>query len=163
MKDGEKFENEQILQRSANYTSVDGWFLSIAVTLFTLMLTIKIELLSSWMIATQLVLSICLWMGIIVSQAKIVNLESIKKYYALNKLSSGIAMAFTYNVIGLLIVKYVFFSTGLIFFAIFLFYNLYTLYGHIKARKKGKIFRDILIIAILVVGGILPSFGIFMF
>ena len=77
----------------------------IDITIFILILTVKSELLSSWLIATQLILSIPLWIAALASQSKIVDTQSLKKYYTLTKWSSGIALAFIYNVIGLLVVR----------------------------------------------------------
>lgn len=159
----DKKDEEQRLKRSPLYVTVDSRFLGITITVFILILTVKSELLSSSLIATQLILSIPLWIAALASQSKIVDSQSLKKYYLLTKFSSSIALAFLYNVLGLLVVRYVFISTGLMFFALFLAYQIYGAAYHIKIGKTNRIFRDILLILILVFGGILPSLKIIYF
>src|SRR3989338_3405200 len=114
----DKKDEAQRLKRSPLYVAVDARFLGITITIFILILTFKSELLSSWLIATQLILSIPLWIAALIAQSKIIDSQSLDKYYNLTKFSSGIALAFIYNVLGLLTVKYVFVSTGLIFFSL---------------------------------------------
>ena len=118
----DKKDELQRLKRSPLYVAVDARFLGITITIFILILTIKSELLSSWLIATQLILSIPLWIAALASQSKIVDTQSLRKYYILTKFSSSIALAFIYNVLGLLVIRYVFISTGLMFFLLFLVY-----------------------------------------
>lgn len=156
----DKRDDEQRLKRSPLYVTSDARFLGITITIFILILTVKSELLSSWLIATQLILSIPLWISALISQSKIVDSQSLSKYYTLSKFSSGIALAFIYNVIGLLTVKYIFVSTGLIFFALFAVYQLYNTIYHIKIGKTSRTFRDILLLLILILGGVLPALRI---
>ena len=153
----------QRLKRSPQYVNANSRFLGITVTIFILILTVKSELLSSWIIASQLVLAIPFSIATLAAQAKIVDLQSLRKYYPLTKTASGIAMAFLYNVIGLLTVRYIFLSIGLIFFSLFIIFELKTLYGHFVSKEKDKILRDLFMLAILICGGVLPAFGIINF
>lgn len=159
----DKKDEAQRLKRSPLYVAVDARFLGITITIFIVILTIKSELLSSWLIATQLILSIPLWIAALASQSKIVDTQSLRKYYTLSKFSSSIALAFIYNVLGLLVIRYVFISTGLIFFLLFLIYQIYHTVYHIKIGKMNRTFRDILLMLILIFGGILPSLKIIYF
>ena len=163
MLSSDKKDDEQRLKRSPLYVSVDARFLGITITVFILVLTVKSELLSSWLIATQLILAIPLWIAALASQSKIVDSQSLKKYYTFTKFSSSIGLAFIYNVIGLLTVRYVFVSTGLIFFSLFLIYQIYSMAHHIRIGKKDRTFRDVLLMLILIFGGILPALKIIYF
>jgi hypothetical protein len=153
----------QRLKRSPAYTTVDARFLGITITIFILILTVKSELLSSKLIAGQLVLSIPFWIATLVSQSKIVDMQSLNKYYRMNKISAGIALAFIYNVIGLLTVKYIDITIGLIFFGLYAIYELRAGIMHLTQHKEGRIFRDLLVVLILILGGVLPALGIISF
>ena len=153
-----KKENRRIA-RSHAYINADVCFLSITMTLFILILTVKSELLSSKLIASQLIFAISFWIATLLSQAKIVDIESLRKYFFFNRLSSGIALALLYNTIGLLVAKYVDLWIGLIFLGLYFFY---VLYSDIILKKKITL-REVVILAILILGGILPSWGLLFF
>ena len=163
VKRAQALDEVQRLKRSPAYTTVDARFLGITITIFILILTVKSELLSSKLIAGQLVLAIPFWIATLVSQAKIVDFISLKKYYQLNKISSGIALAFLYNVIGLLTVKYIDVTIGLLFFGLYTAYELRTAILHKMHHKEGRILRDSLVVLILILGGVLPALGIISF
>jgi len=125
---------------------------------------LNFQLHSSGLFAAQLVLCIPFWIATLVSQSKIVDEESLKELYKFNKFSSGIALAFLYNTIGLLVVKYIDVTIGLIFFALYLAYNIYSAYGHFVTEwKRDRIIRDTIVMLILIIGGILPALGIINF
>ncbi|MFA5176267.1 MAG: hypothetical protein WC413_03350 [Candidatus Nanoarchaeia archaeon] len=163
MKKEDRREEIQRLKRSPQYVTVDARFLGVTITIFILMLTVKSELLESNLIAGQLVLSIPFWIAALVSQSKIVDFESLRKYYTLNKISSGVALAFLYNTLGLLTVRYISLPIGLAFFSLYLAYELYTAFFHLEIRKPDRTIRDTMVLLILIFGGILPALGIINF
>ena len=156
-------DEQQRLKRAPGYTTVDARFLGIAITIFILILTVKSELLASKIIAGQLVFSISFWIATLISQSKIVDIQSLHKYYGMNKLSAGIALAFIYNTIGLLTVKYIDVTIGLIFFGLYAAYELRAGILHLTEHKEGRMLRDLLVVLILILGGILPALGIISF
>ena len=152
-------KERQRIARAPKYVNADVCFLSITMTLFVLILTVKSELLSSKLITLQLVFAVSFWIATLMSQVKIVDHESLKRYYLFSKLSSGIALAFLYNTIGLLVARYVYLGIGLIFLSLYL---IYVLYSDIILKRKIT-FRGVMILAILIFGGILPALGILFF
>lgn len=163
MKREDRLEEIQRLKRSPQYLTVDARFLGVTITVFILMLTVKSELLESLLIAGQLSLAIPFWIAALISQSKIVDFRSLKKYYSMNKISSGIALAFLYNTLGLLIVRYISLPIGIIFFSLFLIYEVYTAFFHLEIRKPDRTIRDTMVLLILIFGGLLPSLGIINF
>lgn len=128
--------------------------LSMAVTIFILVLTIKSELLEYQIISWQLVLSIPLLFAALVANSKITNEENFNKYKKFNLLTNSLAIALISNTVGLLITKYVSFLAGLAYFTAFILLYLYLL----KIEWSSKKFINELIVIIATVAlGLIPA------
>lgn len=156
-------ENEKIVGKSQMYVVIVAGFLGLVMTLFILILTIKIELIDSELISYQLVLSIPFFMLQLISQAKMVDISTIKQYYVFNRIVSGISFAFLYNSLGLLISKYVSSSLGVLFFMIYMMGICFFMHNDLKTKDIRKIYRDSIIMVLVLLLGLLPALGIIQF
>jgi len=152
-------ETKIIIGKSSMYVVIAERLLAITLTLFVLILTIKSELLFSKLISYQLVLAIPFFMLSMISQAKMIDLETTRKYYTFNKITSGMSIAFFYNALGLLISKYVFSLLGVLFFMVYLIGVLFFIYIDAGEKDIKKFYRDLIIIALIILGGLLPALG----
>ena len=85
------------------------------------------------------------------------------KYYIFNKITSGVSFALFYNALGLLISRYVASLLGILFFASYLLGVLFFMYIDLEKKDIKRFYRDSLIIAFVVIGGLLPALGIVIF
>ena|SRR3989344_2701645 len=150
-------------ERSPMYVSISSRLLGVVVTIFILILTIKSELLSSWLITAQLILSIPFLMGEMLSRVKITDIENVKKYHPLNKFFQAIAFGFVFNTIGLLISKYVSFLAGIIYFIAFIIVLLLFIFVNFRNTSPFERMMEILMIAIMIILGFLPAIGVISF
>jgi hypothetical protein len=146
-----------IQKRSPMYVSIDSRLLGLAITIFILILTIKSEILEDQITIIQLVMAIPLLLGAMISNARIVDMDSFKQYYLFNRMSNAVGTAFVYNTIGLLIGKYVSFSAGLIYFILLSAVLMLLMMTKFNERK---LYNEVTMIVIVAVLGFLPLLGI---
>ena len=151
---------ETAIARSPLYVQLYASFIGIAITIFVLVLTIRSELFSSKILTYQLVLTIPFWIITLLTQVKIVHARGLKTYYLINKLVYGIAFAFLYNSLGLLITGYISLGLGLVWFSIYLIYSILSL---VIDFRKNRLYGDLTSIIIIILLGILPALGIINF
>ncbi len=156
-------ETEKILGKSSMYVSIATGYLGIIMTLFILILTINPELLDSKLISYQLVLSIPLSILHMVSRAKMIDFETTRDYYDFNKITSGLSFAFFYNALGLLISKNVEPLLATLFFIVYLLGVSFFIYTDLEKRNFKDLCKDILLMALIILGGVLPTLGVISF
>jgi hypothetical protein len=141
------------------YVSIDSRLLGVAITVFILILTIKSQILEHNWITLQLVLSIPLLIGAMMSNARMVDIESFKEYYVLNRVSNSLGSALVFNSLGLLIASFVSLTAGISYFIIL---GLILAAMMIKFNKR-KIYNELLMLIAIIIGGLLPALGVFSF
>lgn len=156
-KEGIKME-KNAFKKSSMYLTVSSRLFGLATTVLILILTIKSELLSDYSITAQLVLSIPLLIGSMLSDAKIIDSESLKRYYFLNRISTAVAFGLLFNTLGLLISKYVSQMLGLYFFLILLIIFFIMIFLNFDKRK---LFSEGLTILVIIFLGVLPSLKVY--
>lgn len=149
---------KEVGKRSSMYVAISSRLLGLATTIFILILNIKSELLSSLIITSQLVLSIPLLLGSMLSYAKITDEDSLRKYYYVNRITTASAFGLLFNTMGLLISTYVSQTIGVIFFIGLL--SIFSLMMFIDIDKK-KIFNEGLTILIIIFLGLLPALNLY--
>lgn len=149
---------KEVGKRSSMYVAICSRLLGIVITIFILILNLKSELLSNPYVTFQLILSIPLLMGSMLSQTKITNEDKLKKYYILNRVTTALAYGFLFNAIGLLVSIYVSLLAGVLFFVsiILIFLIMMTL----DCDKK-KIFNEGLSILVFAFLGLLPALKVY--
>jgi len=128
--------------------------LATTLTLLTLILTIKSELLDSKPIAWQLALSIPILFAAMISNSKIIDKKSFDKYKNFNLLVNAVSIALVANPIGLLIANYISKAMGISYFLILI--GIY-IYFFIKDFKAKKYFNEMIIILLLIILGLIPT------
>jgi hypothetical protein len=147
-------KKENILERSPMVVSVESRLLGVAITVFALILTLRLEFLEKNIIILQLILSMPFLLASMISNSKIVDNDSFKDYYFFNRVTNSIGVAFIFNALGLLVANYVARTSGIIFFCtiIFLFGCLFFI-----DFNKRKFYNELLIILITFLFGLLPA------
>lgn len=140
--------------RSSMQVAFTTRLLATALTLFTLILTIKSELLESPFIAWQLSLSIPILFTAMVSNSKITNQRSFNKYKNFNLFINATSIALVANPIGLLVTNYISKLMGISYFLTFL--GVYS-YFFAKDFKAKKYFNEMIIIILLTTFGLIPT------
>ena len=145
-------------KKSSLYLTISSRLVGLATTILILILTIKSELLSDYLITAQLVLSIPFLIGSMLSDAKIIDFKSLRRYYYLNRMSTAIAFGLLFNTIGLLISKYISHLLGFAFFIVLLVLFFIMIFLNFDKRK---IFSEGLTILVIIALGVLPSFNVY--
>jgi len=151
-------QNKPIGRRSSMEIAIDSRLLGVIITIFILILTIKSEVLNYAVMTAQLVLAIPFLLGAMISNSRIVNNQTLKRYLTVNRVCSAIAFALIFNTIGLLISKYVSLTLGMLFFLGFI--GIITVFIFIdidKSTWRNKLLYEILMMALMVVLGIIPA------
>jgi hypothetical protein len=147
-------QKENIKKRSPMNVSVESRLLGVSITIFVLLLTLKSELLEETIIISQLALSIPFLVVSMITNAKIVDSDSLKDYYLFNRITNSIGISLVFNAIGLLISNYLSKVIGLAFFAMILVLLAGLLYLDFNQRK---FYNEILIITLIFLLGLLPA------
>ena len=147
-------KKENIKKRSPMNVSIASRLLGVAITIFVLLLTLKSELLEEKIIILQLALSIPLLLASMLSNAKIVDLDSFNHYYLFNRLTNSAGIALIFNTIGLLVTNYISRSIGIAFFVLLLVLLSCLLYLDFNKRK---IYNELMMIMVVVFLGLLPA------
>jgi hypothetical protein len=147
-------KKENIKKRSPMNISIVSRLLSVSITVFILILTLKSDLLEKKVIIFQLVLSIPLLLASMISNAKIVDLDSFKDYYLFNRITNTSGIALVFNTVGLLITNYVSKTIGIAFFVLLLLLLSCLLYLDFNRRK---IYNELLIMTIVFFLGLIPA------
>jgi len=151
-------------RRSSMEVAIGSRLLGVAMTIFILILAIKSELLSYTIMTAQLVLAIPFLMAAMISNSKIVDDNTLKRYLIVNRITSAIASAFLFNTIGLLVAKYVSLTIGIIFFSVFIVLLLVLVFIDLdKTTLRNKMMSEILIIILMIVLGLLPALEYYSF
>jgi len=151
-------------RRSSMEVAIGSRLLGVTITIFILILAIKSELLSYTIMTAQLVLAIPFLMAAMISNSKIVDDNTLKRYLLVNRTTSAIASAFLFNTIGLLVAKYVSLTIGIIFFSAFIVLLLILVFIDLdKTTLRNKMMNEILIIILMLVLGLLPALEYYSF
>ena len=145
--------------KSSMYVAIDSRLLGITMTIFILLLTVKSELLNNKLITMQLVLVIPFLFGSIFTSAKIVNKNSLSRYYAMNRFCSSVAHALIFNTVGLLVATYVSFWIGVLYFIVLLFNLIWLTMLKTPTPEHGfkNYIKAIIMIPIILLLGLLPT------
>lgn len=147
-------------RRSSMEVTIGSRLLGVAITIFILILTIKFELLSYTIMTAQLILALPFLMAAMISNSKIVNQRTLSSYHIVNRITSAIASAFLFNTLGLLVTRYISFTIGIIFFILFILLLIVFIFIDLdKTTITNKLMTEVLMIAIMIVLGLLPSLG----
>jgi hypothetical protein len=147
-------------RRSSMEVTIGSRLLGVAITIFILILTIKFELLSYTIMTAQLILALPFLMAAMISNSKIVNQRTLSSYHIVNRVTSAIASAFLFNTLGLLVTRYISFTIGMIFFILFILLLVVFIFIDLdKTTITNKLMTEVLMIAIMIVLGLLPSLG----
>lgn len=147
-------KKENIGKRSPMIISIESRLLSVSITVFILLLTIKSELLEKNIIILQLVLSMPLLLASMISNAKIVDSDSFKDYYLFSRLTNSAGISLIFNTIGLLVTNYISKIFGIIFFILLIVLLSCLLYLDFNKRKM---YNELLMIFLVLIFGLLPA------
>jgi hypothetical protein len=144
--------------KSSMYVAITSRLLGLATTIFILMLTIKSELLSNFIITSQLVLSIPFLLGSMLSCAKIIGAVSLKKYVIMFRATNATAIALLFNTLGLLVSMYISRVMGILFFISLLgvFFFLIAL-----DYRKTRLYSEGITFVLIVLLGLLPVLKVY--
>ena len=134
--------------------SIASRLLGVSITIFILILTIKSELLEKDIIVFQLALSIPFLLISMITNAKIVDLDSLKDYYIPNRITHSIGVSLIINTVGLLVANYTTRYIGIIFFIVTIIMLSFLLYLDFNKRK---LYNELLMITLIFFLGFLPA------
>lgn len=151
-------------RRSSMEVTIGSRLLGVAITIFILILTIKFELLEYTIMTAQLIMSLPFLMAAMISNSKIVNQRTLGSYRILNRITSAIASAFLFNTLGLMVAKYISFTIGILFFAVFIILLITLIFIDLdKTTVQNKLMSEVLMITLMIVLGLLPALGVYGF
>lgn len=150
-------KKENINKRSPMNVSIASRLLGVSITIFVLLLTLKSELLEKDIIILQLALSMPLLLASMISNAKIVDLDSFKDYYLFNRLANSAGISLIFNTVGLLVTNYISKIIGICFFILLLALLSCLLYLDFNKRK---IYNELLMIMVVLFLGLLPAIAV---
>ncbi|MEM2956252.1 MAG: hypothetical protein QW041_01605 [Candidatus Pacearchaeota archaeon] len=155
-------KTESFERRSSMEVTIGSRLLGVAITIFILIVTIKIELLEYTIMTAQLILALPFLMAAMISNSKIVNQKTLGSYRVLNRVTSAIASAFLFNTLGLMVAKYISFFIGILFFIIFIILLVFLIFIDLdKTTIQNKIMSEILMIVLMLALGLLPALGFY--
>jgi len=132
--------------------------LGVTITVFVLILTIKSELLEKGIIVLQLVLAVPFLLISMITNAKIVDIDSLKDYYLSSRVTNSIGISLIINTFGLLVTNYTARYIGIIFFVVMILLLSSLLYLDFNKRK---LYNELLMITLIFFLGLLPAiFGL---
>jgi len=162
MKNIPVIKTESFERRSSMEVTIGSRLLGVAITIFILIVTIKIELLAYTIMTAQLILALPFLMAAMISNSKIVNQKTLSSYRILNRITSGIASAFLFNTLGLMVAKYISFLIGILFFVIFIVLLIILIFIDLdKTTIENKLISEVLMIALMILLGLLPALGLY--
>lgn len=144
---------------------INRTLLAIGFTIFALIISLNPSLFKeSFLVPMQLTISIPLLLSSIFARSRLAYTKKPKLWEEYGFLTFLIGYAFLINVIGILLSIFINLTIGLIF----IFFNIlsaivYSIFeiSEDKSKLSSRIKKDLLFIILLLVGGILPSLGIF--
>jgi len=158
-------ESELIVSKARARIDINIALLSISFLLFTLIVTIKPEILSdNILLAAELTLTIPLLITSALARTK--NIAYVKKdiWNNFGFITYILAYSMLINVIGMFLSSIVNIQICVIFFGMnilmALIYSVVELIEN-KVKLSSRFYKDALFILILVFGGVLPSLGIY--
>jgi hypothetical protein len=160
MKEGEKNKlkaNSRML--------INNSLLGVCFALFTFIIAINPDLLkSNIFLASQLTLAIPFFLTSSFARSKLAYTKKPVKWDRYGFICFILAYTFLINVVGILLSTLVSLGIGLTFFGVCILSDLVYSYMDLSEKKdriKSQIYKDIMFILIILVGGILPSLGVF--
>ena len=155
-------KTESFERRSSMEVTIGSRLLGVAITIFILIVTIKIELLAYTIMTAQLILALPFLMAAMISNSKIVNQKTLSSYRILNRITSAIASGFLFNTLGLMVAKYISFWIGILFFVIFIFLLISLIFIDLdKTTIENKLMSEVLMIILMIGLGLLPALGFY--
>ena len=151
-------KHKPVGRRSSMEIAIDSRLLGVIITIFILILTIKSEVLNYTIMTAQLILAIPFLLGAMISNSRIVDGQTLKRYHIVNRVTSAIAFALIFNTIGLLISKYVSLALGMLFFlGVIVVMTVLIFIDLDKSAWKNKLLYEILMMVLMVALGIIPA------
>ena len=151
-------ERENLKNRSPMNIPIASRLLGVTITVFVLILTIKSELLEKGIIVLQLVLAVPFLLISMITNAKIVDIDSLKDYYLSSRVTNSIGISLIINTFGLLVTNYTARYIGIIFFVVMILLLSSLLYLDFNKRK---LYNELLMITLIFFLGLLPAiFGL---
>ena len=140
-------------------------FLAISFTIFALIISLKPSLFrESFFVPTQLTIAIPLLLSSIFARSKLAHTTRPKMWEEYGFITFLIGYSFLINVLGILLAV----SIGLRYCLIFLIFNIiisltYSTFEIIENHSKlvSRIIKDSFFIILIILGGILPSLGLY--
>lgn len=158
-----KKERELSHVKATAKMSVNIALIGISFTIFTLILTLKPELLRNEFLSLQLVSAIPFLISSTLARMSLVNAAEQKRWETYGFIGFVLAYSFLVNVIGILLASFVSIGITLVFFVINIIAAL--IYSSIEVsydrnKLKERILKDLIFILIVIFLGILPSLNI---
>jgi hypothetical protein len=159
-----KKEEEINKFKSQSRMSVNLWLLGASFTFFIFSVNINPDLLkSNIFLALQITIAIPLFITSVFARNKLAYTKYPKKWDQYGFITFILGYAFLINVIGILLSNIIGLTIGLIFFGANILSDL--IYSYVDLSEKNYwvnyIYKDFLYITILILGGILPSLGVY--
>ena len=156
-----KEDLEAVHFKADNRARINLHLLGIAFTAFTLIVTLKPELLRDYtLLGLQLALSIPLFITSTLCRVNQFSKESNKHWNNLAYITFLLAYSMLVNVLGILLALFVSIGLSMLFFVMnVLLAMLYSYFGvrFNRAELKSRLYKDIFFIIILILLGVLPS------
>ena len=145
--------------------NINRSLLAVCFTIFVLIITLSPKLFSNFVLVTiQLTIAIPLLLSSILAKTKAVSTKKYELWDSYGFITFLLGYSFLINVVGIILSKTLGLKFGLTFLganiAISILYFLVELLED-KTKLRSKLKKNIFFIALIVLGGILPSVGIY--
>jgi hypothetical protein len=156
---------EMIQEKSKAKAEINLWLLSIAFTLFALIISINPALArDNIFLSLQLTLAIPILIHSIFARTR-TSFRAQRLWYAYGYMTFTIGYAFLMNVVGILLSNLVSIRTGFVFWGMNIFlviiFAVLDYVGNDKEKIKTRLVKDLFFIFLLFAGGIFPVLGLY--
>lgn len=158
----EELEYNKIRAEGRNLTNNNLLF--IAVTFFSLIITINPKLLEDTLLAYQIVLTIPFFMSSIFARQKLAYVTNGKIWDIYGFITFIIAYSFFINSVGIILSNFVSYKISIIFFVINILLAFTYSIIQVKHNSKllrGRIIQDLIFAALIIGLGLLPVIGLY--
>lgn len=144
---------------------INLWFLAIAFTLFTFIISLNPTLVkNNIFLSLQLALSIPLLFSSIFARSRLCFSSKVMGWNLYGFITFTVAYGFLINVIGILLATLVGVKIGMIFWVANILSALFYSFLEIledKIKFRSRLYKDAIFILILILGGLFPALGIY--
>ena len=158
-------EAEKNATKSKSRLAINLTLLGVCFTIFALIISLNPDLLkNNVLLAVQLTLAIPLLITSIFARTTLGYTKKPKIWNKFGFVTFMLAYSFLVNVIGLLLDNLINFKIAILFYGVNIFLAFTYSYMEIKGddyKIKRRIKKDLIFISILLIGGILPSLGVY--